>query len=833
MKHKLPADQSTLDTLTPEEDEGDRRVGGGGESEALESASNFDSGSGGEESGSESTITDSGPEDAAGATHSLHGARGRRVEGSVGSPLGQQSSENGAFDLFISAAEALNHTVPPEVALHDHSYALAPISSMELQGSSGLSLIAAAAAVVSPTLSRSAGTGKFPAIPPVRAPRGRPPNTQRRGANSSSCKLAPTLLSPAGNSIYVPLTDTTKSSFRSRARSAPSDRPRIQLPRTGPSNLRYSISSKAGGISRPILPPASYSRPKEGSLPAGTPGKTSALKSMMASRTQQSSSSNAAFETLVNVAVAASPAELPKSTASSSSTPTATLSISFQNASNSAPSTPDTSHLADGTYSLDVNQAINILALSFAQGASSPSSSGSPQPLLLTQGLGSQPSTLLGTIVSQSLPYQQAGGKAGSPNTVNVLIGHLTSGNSATLSPGSVGSALSEVPGVSRASFASHHEPPSTTIKSRQQQYAVSTASLSSASSMPSFLPSTPPPTAPASTISSPGEDLSNLNLLSSLVAVVANSKAPTPPSHTPLSSTSKGPASPLIGYSMVSPNPTRSVAAPTAIEYTSASAFKATNLPAVLTASTEGVGKRSSASPAREGSAKSKLHEKTSAQVSLNSEQSWSASVRSAAAGSVGLLGSLPHSVGWTLSSHTHQSHMAGNSLAPSHPSPTHSSLSPYPPSAPSIGQQSTLLYTHSLSLPNPLRADASSEEEDHLDCATRGISELSKLLGTADAGTDSLSSSSGSDSSVGSYRASWEQSSSLSPGAVRGVRSVLGSGSPAYLSKGELGNEPSKPFLSGLLESHNPLQQTNASAQHNTNTSNNCGKNSWNVSR
>ena len=63
-------------------------------------------------------------------------------------------------------------------------------------------------------------------------------------------------------------------------------------------------------------------------------------------------------------------------------------------------------------------------------------------------------------------------------------------------------------------------------------------------------------------------------------------------------------------------------------------------------------------------------------------------------------------------------------------------------PPFNPSNSQQSSLLlYTHSLSFPLSAASELSTEEEDHLESATRGISELSKLLGT-DSGGDATSS-------------------------------------------------------------------------------------------
>ena len=89
---------------------------------------------------------------------------------------------------------------------------------------------------------------------------------------------------------------------------------------------------------------------------------------------------------------------------------------------------------------------------------------------------------------------------------------------------------------------------------------------------------------------------------------------------------------------------------------------------------------------------------------------------------------------------------------------------------------------------------------EEDHLESATRGISELSKLLGT-DNGSESLSSN--SDTVTSSYRNSWgDQGAGPIPPPVRTSRNPRGV-SPMFSTKSELGTDSSK-YLSGLLESH-----------------------------
>lgn len=800
-----------------EQESENERVGEGreGESEAMESVSNCEMVSADDESGSESTITDSSPEDNAtvpsGSTHSSLHCSWKSHTSSV-SPS-QATSDKGTFDIFISAAEALNNIVPQEVALHDHNYALAPLNSVDMQGSSGLSLIAAAAAVVSPTLSRSAGSGKFPAVSPVRAPRGRPPNTQRRGTGGSTCKLSPTFLSPAGSNIYVPLTDTTKSSFRSRTKSAPSDRPRIQLSRAGPSNLRYSITSKPSSP-RPILPPASYTRTKDTTgYSNSTGGAAPSLKSMIASRPPPANSSNAAFETLVNVAVAASPAELPKTTMTQQQPPT--LSISFQqnSSSSSAPATPATTGapLSDGMYSIDMSQAINILTLAhLAQNPVSTvagSKSTTQQLLLTSAGVGSSQATsgFLGTIVSQNDQVDSGGVKTTSPGSVNVLIGHLTSG---CASPGSSTHSDSSV--STKCSPSMNPEPRHSQKPSIRQSQAHHHPTPTTSSHSTTHTPS-----------SSSTEDLTNLNLLSSLVAVVAGSQpSPSPQSHPPpsihTSHTTHNTSPDVRSYSIT--KNTTSVNLPILSLSSSTSAprsspFKATNLPASLV--------NSSTKSKEINSSRTKMHEKPTLTLSplataehyRSSRQPASHARPSATNNSSSSLDNLARSVvrssALTQSTHSTTNSTSSHAHPPSHPT--------YPSPTPSISQQSTLLlYTRSLSLPNASNATHySSEDEDHLESASRGISELSKLLGTDTGSPESLTAS-----ETSSYRNSWGDQQQSSLRTSRTPRSAgSGGGGAMFSTKGELSNDSTR-YLSGLLESHTSHSQKTSS---NTDITNN----------
>lgn len=217
------------------------------------------------------------------------------------------------IDLLFSAAEALASVdssngivgISTKVALHDHTYSK-PTGSLttDFQGSSGLSLIAAAAAVVSPTMS-SSPTRKSPLLSPVKAPRGRPPSSTKR-SSAVSTKLGPTFLSPAGPSMHISLTDTKSYRGRGRGTTIPLTKTISHTKNSGittkltiPANRvgKTSVMSPTAGPSK--FPPFSTGSNKSSSMPHTI--------------TQQGSTL-AAFEALVNVAAAAKPAELlPKS----------------------------------------------------------------------------------------------------------------------------------------------------------------------------------------------------------------------------------------------------------------------------------------------------------------------------------------------------------------------------------------------------------------------------------------------------------------------------------------------------------------------------------------
>lgn len=178
-----------------------------------------------DESDSETTITDSGQEDHDDSTPTgVPKLRPLQLSSTTHDTEPIQSP----LDIFLSAAEALSNTVPSEVALHDHTYSCPPL---DIQGSSGLQLIAAAAAVVSPGLSRNSNTWNSKQSPlsshhsAMKAPRGRPPNTQKR-SSSTSQRIGPSYLTPTTGSSQNVLLQDLKPTLRGRSRSAPTEKPR-------------------------------------------------------------------------------------------------------------------------------------------------------------------------------------------------------------------------------------------------------------------------------------------------------------------------------------------------------------------------------------------------------------------------------------------------------------------------------------------------------------------------------------------------------------------------------------------------------------------------------
>ena len=915
------------------------------DSENTESASETESNS--DDSGSESTITDSGEEVTVTSVVSAPQAKGnpRSIKRTHRNSSSSFRTEE-AVGLFISAAEALDNMVPLEIALHDHNYAQPPdalINNMDLQGSSGLSLIAAAAAVVSPSFPRSGG--KSPVLSPVRAPRGRPPNTQRRSGSNSTSKLLPNFLSPAGSSSSVLLTDIKSTTFRNRTRSAPTDRPKSTMLFPRSSSLTKSSftssyvggggSGNNGGSSKfssgrgsggSTVIPHTYSRQRSDT--SNNSSSSSSLKSVISFKPHQTGTS--AFEALVNVAVAAPPAELPRTSGSSASSKHSSSSSYSQtrpshshpssksssksggttlstliNAHHStrSPSSSTSSHKDNSSISLgsgnttayiDVGQAISILA-SLAQQASSGSPNASTASISVQPFIGHASSSLIGSLVSQVNSKQgsnSSGGSSGkSASSVETLIGHLTSG----VANGSKGdSSKKSTPsgGSSKKVFPTKSEPPSVATLSISQgppaNNSNSNSSNSSSKADPnktslSHLSTTTPHTIQ---ITASVDDLSNLNLLSSLVAAVAATQTANASSG---SSSASGSSSGSHSSSHQQPAANISYTFANAAVGTPAGSSRSNPLtveqgrrsptqrrrgsedttasspsigsPAIPThthissdlslggftsnvrytpendTSHKVVGKRVPLQDGHavqlESSCDRTVPQERDSNHSTNLTQSLNYSSYNSEDSD-----NLPRSVvrtslaarvrdssdcDSTNSSETQDAYTTDSPPPASHPPPpplqsnktstalqssqsssslasttsdmTASLASIIPPFNPSNSQQSSLLlYTHSLSFPLSAASELSTEEEDHLESATRGISELSKLLGT-DSGGDATSS------------LNWNPADLLSPPPTglssSDVFSGKGTGAEYGNSTSSDERPPGKPVFSGLLES------------------------------
>lgn len=225
--------------------------------------------------------------------------RQRRVQVMRSMSVPRRFSEDSLDVLFTAAEIVEGGTVPSDIALHDHTYALSQrvlYHSMDMSPTSGLSLIAAAAAVVSPSLQTNSSSAS-PLLAPVKAPRGRPPNSAKR-ANSTSQRLQPTFLSPAGPNMQVPLMDQ-KGGPRARSRSTGGSKP---MPSTG-----YIRSTTPRNLLSPTKPkPATPTN-----LPPMPPVAKSFSSSSSCNTPTTPSTPNTAFEALVNAAVAAPPASVP------------------------------------------------------------------------------------------------------------------------------------------------------------------------------------------------------------------------------------------------------------------------------------------------------------------------------------------------------------------------------------------------------------------------------------------------------------------------------------------------------------------------------------------
>ncbi|KAL5477635.1 hypothetical protein EMCRGX_G024456 [Ephydatia muelleri] len=489
---------------------------------------------------------------------------------------------------MITAAEMLmegKSSVPLEVALHDHNYALPSAHLMDVQGTSGLSLIAAAAAVVSPSLSRSnsgACNGKGTVVSPVKAPRGRPPSSQKRGGTHYANKLAPTLLSPAGSSSYVPLTDG-KTSMRNRTKG--------------------SSYSRAG---RGVLSSV-YSKPSSKQHPSSTD-----------------------LETLVNVALASSPVEMPKSSSGVSGNAAGYLTLALSSAQPSSVQV----QCKEGTAVVDMNHVLWALS--------------NPQfhNLLVQTDLLSK----LGSPATGSQYNIMAAAAASSPHEVQDQHHQGFEGRTVVLEEAKTPSET-------------------TTLMAHHVSGTAQVPSTSSAAA-PVFIYSSPDPSS-----GSVGEELSNLNLLSSLVVAAASS-----------------------GQVAVQSSPA---------------------LQSITTASTKAAVEQQGVGVV--GSAGNSVAGLGAPKQPHSSASGWSAD--SVPFGQPDVLPSRLSSLTNTL---------LPLSTLPAIVPPT------FYPSTSQQQQQTLLLYTRSLSYPQSpvLEQTAEEDEEDHLEIASRSINELSMLLSNGSRG-------------------------------------------------------------------------------------------------
>lgn len=241
-----------------------------------------------DESDSETTLTDSGSEET-----KTKDFKPLRFSSSSVDQVNSESLQS-PLDIFLSAAEALSNTVPVEIALHDHTYSRPP---MDLQGSSGLQLIAAAAAVVSPGLAKTAGSSGSKSTGfsiTNKAPRGRPPSQQKRGSGYTHQKLAPTFLTPtSGTSHNISL--DLKPTLRARSRSAPTDKLRPQIPLTAGKNL---VAYPQPSVSKSHITPTV----RGGAVMAGKDINLIATSGILRSSSSPSSSTASSSSSLIGVA---------------------------------------------------------------------------------------------------------------------------------------------------------------------------------------------------------------------------------------------------------------------------------------------------------------------------------------------------------------------------------------------------------------------------------------------------------------------------------------------------------------------------------------------------
>lgn len=487
---------------------------------------------------------------------------------------------------------------------------------------------------------------------------------------------------------------------------------------------------------------------------------------------------------------------------------------SNSNASNSGGAT---------TAYIDVNQAINILASLAQQQVSSSAANGNAQSISVLPNsrlFGQNSVNLLGNIVSQ-------GTKAGHPTskgtkglsmsaTMDTLLGHLTSGlGSHTASTKNISKAVGGGGKVKKnASKLDGGAISKSLSNAGGGKGGGSKLSTSTLAGVPQSIQ-----------VMGSVDDLSNLNLLSSLVAAVAASQS------TATSTSSL--KSPSFPDSTQTSTPKTSVGQPSNIHSSSKTDVRRPLESVVSALST--IGRNSSSLSFTESSSNSSSYASSQSHTPTTSDEIVSAyndvkkpdrdrgmdkliaatssikktPLQGSSSGGI-IYGSsslssgdneLPRSVVRTglggMASNEAVGKQGTNSAFTTEKDMTASLASIIPSYNPSMSSQSSLLlYTRSLSFPCSLNvpSEPSAEEEDHLESATRGISELSKLLGTDNNpdGNSSSSHNSRQDHSVYKNLSNWSPADLLSNSS---------SGKNDFASG--LSDKPGKPYLSSLLES------------------------------
>lgn len=671
------------------------------------------------------------------------------------------------LELFLLAAETMENKTDPKVALHDHTYARPP---MDLEGSSGLQLIAAAAAVVSPGLSRSAGSGKTPVLSPVKALRGRPPNQQKRGSSHAGQKLAPTLLTPtSGVSQHVPLQDI-KPPIRARSRSASTDRPRPMIHASRPTPVSVHLGGRAVSGAAAV---------KQLTIAKGKDGVATGLFK---------TNGGQGLDALVNVAIT-SQADGQHSIGNGNFLTQSLLTSVANNKGLSITPNPK----KDGSNTvLEVNLGNMALLLAANQ---------QPAALLLPT-LGKLPlnnnalASLLqssGAVVSlsespnsQSFSLNQTGlHSRGSGNTVlhipritpemltkvtvpassSTQSSSLRSVSSAPATPVSEFNPLATAPinaalHISQSESSSKHHSSASIPSNRTSNHTPNhTSNLTPTSSRSSSSQSSVPTS----------DDLSNLNLLSALVAgLPPSSKKSTTSTHVSSSSTLHTAQSTIS--SSVSLTPQVSVSSSSATTPVPLS-ISHTHTTSTTSSSSSTVASPSSTAPLSHNTISSTSSLATTSSLVTDRAVSGSTPKPSPPLSNIRSVSSQPSShavmtcgspkeTKTTVSKHSPSlRENRGEAVSTIHSDrewlkserqqqdmSSTSSLS-------ALSQESLMLYTSSLSL-SKHSSDDSSSEEDHLECATRGISELSKLLG---GGTDNGMESPATNENMNSVTKTW----------------------------------------------------------------------------